>query len=264
MKKGGQKIHRIFSIFLSLLYFGVVSWMFYDIMHRETVVSHNANVLVMGTNATFKPFEYKEGDKVVGFDVELASEIAKEMGAELKIEDMSFDGLLPALESGQIDLAVAGMSVTEERAKNALFSDSYYVASQQIIVKEESLIRNRYELVGKKIGVQLGTTGDQMAQQINGAKVIQFPTAPSVLQELVSGRVDAAILDNAPAAQYVASFSNLKILSSPLSRESYAIAMKKGNQKLQEAVNSTITKMKEDGRMQKLLMKHFGTAEGQI
>ena len=257
MKKGGQKIHKIFSIFLSLLYFGVVSWMFYDIMHRETVVSHNANVLVMGTNATFKPFEYKEGDKVVGFDAELASEIAKEMGAELKIEDMSFDGLLPALESGQIDLAVAGMSVTEERAKNALFSDSYYVASQQIIVKEESPIR-------KKIGVQLGTTGDQMAQQINGAKVIQFPTAPSVLQELVSGRVDAAILDNAPAAQYVASFSNLKILSSPLSREPYAIAMKKGNQKLQEAVNSTITKMKEDGRMQKLLMKHFGTAEGQI
>ena len=254
MKKGGQKIHKIISIFLSLLYFGVVSWMFYDIMHRETVVSHNANVLVMGTNATFKPFEYKEGDKVVGFDVELASEI----------EDMSFDGLLPALESGQIDLAVAGMSVTEERAKNALFSDSYYVASQQIIVKEESLIRNRYELVGKKIGVQLGTTGDQMAQQINGAKVIQFPTAPSVLQELVSGRVDAAILDNAPAAQYVASFSNLKILSSPLSREPYAIAMKKGNQKLQEAVNNTITKMKEDGRMQKLLMKHFGTAEGQI
>lgn len=264
MKKGGQKIHKIFSIFLSLLYFGVVSWMFYDIMHRETVVSHNANVLVMGTNATFKPFEYKEGDKVVGFDVELASEIAKEMGVELKIEDMSFDGLLPALESGQIDLAVAGMSVTEERAKNVLFSDSYYVASQQIIVKEESLIRNRYELVGKKIGVQLGTTGDQMAQQINGAKVIQFPTAPSVLQELVSGRVDAAILDNAPAAQYVASFSNLKILSSPLSREPYAIAMKKGNQKLQEAVNNTITKMKEDGRMQKLLMKHFGTAEGQI
>ena len=194
MKKGGQKIHKIFSIFLALIYFGVVSWMFYDIMHRETVVSRNANVLVMGTNATFKPFEYKEGDKVVGFDVELASEIAKEMGAELKIEDMSFDGLLPALESGQIDLAVAGMSVTEERAKNALFSDSYYVASQQIIVKEESPIRNRYELVGKKIGVQLGTTGDQMAQQINGAKVIQFPTAPSVLQELVSGRLDAAIL----------------------------------------------------------------------
>ena len=80
----------------------------------------------------------------------------------------------------------------------------------------------------------------------------------------MSGRVDAAILDNALAAQYVASFSNLKILSSPLSREPYAIAMKKGNQKLQEAVNSTITKMKEDGRMQKLLMKHFGTAEGQI
>lgn len=264
MKNGRLKFQRTISIFLVLLYLAVVGWMFADIMRRETVVSRSSNVLVMGTNATFKPFEYKDGDKIVGFDVDLASEIAKELGAELKIEDMSFDGLLPALESGQIDLAVAGMSVTEDRAKNALFSDSYYVASQQIIVKNESPIKNRYELTNKTIGVQLGTTGDQMAQQIKGAKVVQFPTAPSVLQELVTGRIDAAILDNAPAAQYVASFSSLKILNSPLSREPYAIAMKKGNQQLLESVNNVITKMKEDGRMHKLLMKHFGTTEGQL
>ena len=88
-------------------------WMFFDILKRETVVSHDASVLVMGTNATFKPFEYKESGQVVGFDVDLAREIAKELGAELKIEDMSFDGLLPALEGGRIDIAVAGMSVTE-------------------------------------------------------------------------------------------------------------------------------------------------------
>ena len=118
-------------------------WMFFDILKRETVISHDASVLVMGTNATFKPFEYKEGGQVVGFDVDLAREIAKELGAELKIEDMSFDGLLPALEGGRIDIAVAGMSVTEERAKNALFSEPYYQATQRIIVPEDSKIFNK-------------------------------------------------------------------------------------------------------------------------
>lgn len=264
MKSKPSRLKKILSLCLVVCYLFAILWMFTDIMRRETVVSKNSHVLVMGTNATFKPFEYKDGDKVIGFDVELAEEIAKNLGAELKIEDMSFDGLLPALESGQIDLAVAGMSVTEDRAKNALFSDPYYIASQQIIVKNESTIRNKYELENKSIGVQLGTTGDQMAQQIRGARVVQFPAAPSVLQELVTGRIDAAILDNAPAAQYVASFSSLKILTTPLSRESYAIAMKKGNQTLLEKVNETISQMKEDGRMKKLLMKHFGTAEGQL
>ena len=101
----------------------------------------NTNVLIMGTNAGFKPFEYKEGENVVGFDVDLAKEIAKELGKELKIEDMAFDGLLPALDSGQIDMAIAGMSVTPERQKNVLFSNSYYSAAQKIIVREGSDIR---------------------------------------------------------------------------------------------------------------------------
>lgn len=264
MKSGGSKTKTILSILLAILYILLNIWMFQDIMRRETVVSKNANVLVMGTNATFKPFEYKDGDKIVGFDVDLAEEIAKSMNAELKIEDMSFDGLLPALESGQIDLAIAGMSVTEDRSKNAFFSDSYYVASQQIVVRIDSNIRNKYELVGKTIGVQLGTTGDIMARQIKDTKVVQFPAVPNVLQELVSGRIDAAILDNAPAAQYVTSFPNLKILDLPLSREPYAIAIKKGNQKLLDQVNQVISEMKEDGRMRKILMKHFGTEKGQL
>ena len=264
MRRKTNLAKRTLVIVLSVFYLLFISWMFWDIMRRETIVSKDSNVLVMGTNATFKPFEYKDGDSVVGFDVDLAQEIAKSLGADLKIEDMSFDGLLPALESGQIDLAVAGMSVTEDRAKNALFSESYYIASQQIIVKNDSSIRNKYELTGKSIGVQLGTTGDQMARGIQGARVVQFPSAPSVLQELVTGRIDAAILDNAPAAQYVASFSNLKVLSTPLSRESYAIALKKDNHQLLEKVNHVISQMKEDGRMQKILMKHFGTTEGQL
>ena len=98
-------------------------------MQREGGFGRSVDVLVMGTNAGFKPFEYKQGDEIVGFDVDLAREIARSMNKELKIEDMSFDGLLPALDSGQVDIVVAGMSVTPDRAKNALFSDSYYVAA---------------------------------------------------------------------------------------------------------------------------------------
>lgn len=233
-------------------------WMFFDILKRETVVSHDASVLVMGTNATFKPFEYKEGGQVVGFDVDLAREIAKDLGAELKIEDMSFDGLLPALEGGRIDLAVAGMSVTEERAKNALFSEPYYQATQRIVVPEDSKIFNKSGLIGKKIGVQLGTTGDILASEIKGAKVIQFPAAPNVLQELASGRVDAVILDDAPANQYIVAFPGLKILGFAIGNESYAIAMKKSNHSLKEKVDQTINRMKEDGRMDALLRKYFG------
>ena len=233
-------------------------WMFFDILKRETVVSHDASVLVMGTNATFKPVEYKEGGQVVGFDVDLAREIAKDLGAELKIEDMSFDGLLPALEGGRIDIAVAGMSVTEERAKNALFSEPYYQATQRIVVPENSKIFNKSGLISKKIGVQLGTTGDILASEIKGAKVIQFPAAPNVLQELASGRVDAVILDDAPANQYIVAFPGLKILGSAIGNESYAIAMKKSNTTLKENINQSINRMKEDGRMDALLKKYFG------
>ena len=259
MHKPKRSIARIIKNLIILA--GCVAaffWMFFDILKRETVVSHNALVLVMGTNATFKPFEYKESGQVVGFDVDLAREIAKELGAELKIEDMSFDGLLPALEGGRIDLAVAGMSVTAEREKNALFSEPYYQATQRIIVPEDSKIFNKSGLIGKKIGVQLGTTGDILASEIADAKVVQFPAAPNVLQELASGRVDAVILDDAPATQYITAFTGLKILSAPIGNESYAIAMKKSNHTLKEKVDQTINRMKEDGRMDAMLKKYFG------
>lgn len=244
-------------------FLAMISWMLYDILQRDSSISNDTDVLVMGTNATFKPFEYKDGGQVVGFDVELAQAIAKDMGKELKIEDMSFDGLLPALESGQIDMAVAGMSVTSEREKNALFSDPYYQASQRIIVPKNSKIANKYQLEHKKIAVQLGTTGDQAASKIKGAQVVQFPAAPNALQELAAGKVDAAVIDDAPAKQYVSGFPSLKIINTPLSSENYAIAFKKGNTELSEHANKTIANMKADGRYQALLQKYFGAAKEQ-
>ena len=107
------------------LFVALIGFMAFDILQREGGFGKSNDVLVMGTNAGFKPFEYKQGNEIVGFDVDLAKEIARSVNKELKIEDMAFDGLLPALESGQIDMAVAGMSVTPERAKNALFSEPY-------------------------------------------------------------------------------------------------------------------------------------------
>ena len=209
------------------LFAGMICFMLGDILQHDGVIGSKTDVLVMGTK-------------------------------ELKIEDMSFDGLLPALDSGQIDMVAAGMTVTPDRAKNALFSEPYYSASQRIIVKKGSPIRNKHQLSGRKIGVQLGTTGDTLASKISGASVTQFQTAPSVLQELSAGKIEAVILDDAPAKRYGAGFSNLEILPGALSDESYAIAIKKDNKDLLEKVNKEITKMKQDGRYDKLIRKYFG------
>jgi len=206
------------------LFAGMICLMLGDILHRDGVIGSKTDVLVMGTNAGFKPFEYID----------------------------------PALDSGQIDMVAAGMTVTPEREKNALFSDPYYSASQRIIVKKGSPIRNKYQLPGRKIGVQLGTTGDTLASKIAGASVTQFQTAPSVLQELSSGKIEAVILDDAPAKQYSAGFSDLEILPGALSDENYAIAIKKDNKNLLEKVNKEIAKMKKDGRYEKLIRKYFG------
>lgn len=235
----------------------VVGWMFIDIMSRENVVGSRADVLVMGTNAGFKPFEYIENSEIVGFDVELAREIAKSMGKELKIEDMAFDGLLPALDSGQVDMVVAGMSVTPERAKNALFSSPYYSASQRIIVRRDGDIKNKYQLSGRRIGVQLGTTGDTLVSKMSGVSMSQFQTAPSALQELNARKVDAVVLDNAPAEQYSKGFADLMVLAEPLSKEDYAIAIKKDNENLLIKVNQAIAQMKADGRYDALVKKYF-------
>ena len=246
-----------------LLFGLMIGWMLFDILARDGVVGERADVLVMGTNAGFKPFEYREGDQVVGFDVDLARQIAQAMGKELRVEDMSFDGLLTALDSGQVDMVVAGMSATPERAKNALFSEAYYTAEQRLVVKKGSPIRNRYQLEGRRVGVQLGTTGDTLVGNLRGVKKSQFPTAPGVLQELQAGGVEVAVLDDAPAAQYVAGFADLEVLPGALSSEQYVIAIKNGNQSLLETVNRVLAEMKRDGRYLQLVRQYFGEAAAQ-
>ena len=144
--------------------------------HTSSSGSGLEKTLIMGTDPGFKPFEYKNGQNVVGFDVDLVREIAKDTNRSLQIEEISFDGLLPALQAGRIDLIAAGMTVTPERAKNAAFSTTYYSAAQKVVVpKTGSTVESVDDLKGKRIGVQLGTTGDTLAHKITGASVVQLP-----------------------------------------------------------------------------------------
>lgn len=217
-------------------------------------------VIVMGTNAEFPPFEYREGDEVLGFDVEIAKKVAEKLGMELQIEDMMFDGLIPALQAGKIDFIAAGMSVTEERKQNVDFSNGYYEASQVIIVtKDNDTIKGPEDLKNKKIGVQLGTTGDTEAQNIEGAEVVQFNAGFAAIMDLQNGKVDAVILDSEPAKNFASQNNQIKILDVELTKEEYAIAVKKGNTELVNAINAVLEELKTS-EYDRLVQKYF-TAE---
>jgi len=246
-----------FGIAVFVLVTGLMLW---DVMRVEYAGNRGGSFkeeLVMGTEPGFKPFEYLEGDEVVGFDVDLAREIAKDMGRELRVEQMAFDGLLVALQTGRVDIVAAGMTVTPEREKNAAFSTSYYTSAQKIVIRKGDDIRTAEDLKGKRLGVQLGTTGDELARKIEGARVSQFPAVSSLMQELNSRRIDAVIIDNEPAQRYSSQYDNLEVVARSLSSENYAIAIRKDNLELQKQVNQSIKDMKADGRYDSLIKKYF-------
>lgn len=255
-----QKFTKLKALFFILLLILVTTFMLWDVNNFQiNNISSSDEVLTIGTDPGFKPFEYKEGSKIVGFDIDLARNIAIDQGKTLKIEEMAFDGLLIALNSGRIDMVIAGMSSTPDRAKNVDFSTPYYYASQVIIVPNNSEISDESGLIGKKIGVQLGTTGDELARKILQASTVQFPQVANIMQELNSGRIDAAILDNGPASQYLPNNPNLKILPKELSKEQYVIAVRKGNSELLLKINQSLDAMRKDGRYDSLIKKYFST-----
>ena len=215
-------------------------------------------VLVMGTNAEFPPFEYKENNEIVGFDIEIAKIIAEELGMELKIEDMVFDGLLPALQSGKVDFVIAGMTVDEERKKNVDFSESYFNASQVVIVKKEgSAVKSKDDLSGKKVGVQIGTTGDAyLTENHPDVEVVRFQKGADAIMELKNGKCDAVVIDANPAKVFVEKNSDLTLLEEQLTEEEYAIAVKKGSE-LKAQIDEILQKIKSDGRYDEIYAKYF-------
>ncbi len=227
-----------------------------------------AGKLHMSTNAAFPPYEMTtDAGGFEGIDVEVAEAIAKKLGLELVVDDMSFDAALTAVQTGQSDIAMAGITVNPVRQEVMDFSDSYATGVQVIIVKEDSPIATVDDLASAEmIGTQKATTGYIYCSDTpeNGGygedHVTAFDTGALAVMALVNGQVDAVVIDNEPAKSFVAENEGLKILDTEFAVEDYAIGLAKGNTALLEAVNAAMAELKADGTFQGIVDKYI-TAE---
>ncbi len=217
--------------------------------------------LKVGTNAAFPPFEFVGDDgQPDGFDMALIKAIGEKIGMDVQINDMEFDSLVSSI-GGKIDVAIAGMTVTEERQKTVDFSDSYYEAVQAVIVPKGAAFASAADLENKKIGVQLGTTGEFIADEIEGAEVSAYNKAVDAVNDLNNGRVDCVIVDKNPAEVFGAQFSDkvdvLPGTTFDFEPEFYAIALPKGNTELADKINTALKELKEDGTYDSLVKKYI-------
>lgn len=233
---------------------------------EEKTTTSEEGILRMGTNATFPPYEfYDDADQVVGIDADIAAAIAEKLGLELEITDMDFDSLIAALSADQVDIVLAGMTVTPERAQQVEFSDTYATGIQVVIVPEDSDIQSIDDMEGKLIGVQQGTTGDIYCSSDPedggfGEEAVQrFTNGPLAVEALKNGQVDCVVIDNEPAKNYVAANEGLKILDTEFANEDYAAAIKKGNTELLDQVNAALAELKEDGTLDEIISKYISS-----
>lgn len=215
-------------------------------------------VLKMVTNAEFPPYEYYEGDKIVGIDADVAALIADKLGMELEIIDVAFDSIIPGVQSGKYDMGMAGLTVDEDRLTKVNFSSSYAKGVQSVIVKEGGSISSLDDIEGKKIGVQTTTTGDIYASDDYGDEaVVKYDNGAAAVQALIAGKVDCVIIDNEPAKSYVAANEGLKILDTKYAEEDYAICFAKENTELQEKVDTALKELIEDGKVAEVVAKYI-------
>ena len=226
------------------------------------VTTVNAGKLTMSTNAAFPPYEMTtDSGDLEGIDIEVAGAIAEKLGLELQVDDMDFDAALLATQSGKSDMVMAGVTVTDERQKVMDFSDTYAEGIQSIIVPEDSDIASADDLTGKAIGTQRGTTGYIYCTDDFGEdNVIAYDDGLTAVQALNNGQVDAVVIDNAPAQEFVAANPGLKILDTAYAQEDYAIGVAKGNTQLLDAINGALEELQADGTLQAIVDKYI-TAE---
>ena len=227
----------------------------------EEAATSEKPVLTMATNAAFPPYEYTEGDKIVGIDAEIAALIADKLGMTLKIEDMEFESIITSVQNGKVDMAMAGLTVNEERKKAVSFTTSYATGKQVIIVAEGSEIASAEDLEGKTIGVQLSTTGDFYITwdlvDTNKAKIERYNKGADAVQALAQGKIDAVVIDNEPAKVFVEQNKGLKILETEYALEDYAIAVGKDNTELLNNIDSVLQELIDSGEVQKILDKYI-------
>jgi len=222
-----------------------------------------AKVLKVGSEASFAPFEFQaEGSKEYeGFDMDLIKAIGKQMGYEVQIQNMGFDGLIPGLDSGTVDVAISAMTITEERSKKINFSKPYYKSGLTIVVKKDNdTIKTFADLEGKKIAVQLGTTGADQAKKVKNSQIREFNSAPEAFLELKAGGVDAVVNDKPVNDYYIAKAGgkDAKEIGEPLTAEEYGIGTAKKNTELAGKIDKALDELKKNGEYDKIYLKWFG------
>lgn len=214
--------------------------------------------LIMGTNAAFPPYEYYEGDQIIGIDAEVGALIAEKLDMDFEIMDMDFNGIISAVQNGVVDIGMAGMTVREDRLEHVNFSTTYAKGVQVVIVKEGSDIATLDDLSGKKIGVQEATTGDAYASEDYGEEnVKRYQNGAAAVAALQSGIVDAVIIDNEPAKAFVEANEGLTILETAYADEDYAIAVAKENTELLEKINTALAELTADGSIDAIVNKYI-------
>lgn len=215
--------------------------------------------LHMATNAAFPPYEMVADDGTFeGIDVDIAGKIAEKLGLELVVDDMDFGSIITSVQTGKEDIALAGLTVTDERKQNVDFTDSYATGVQVVIVPEDSDIKTIDDLQGKLIGCQESTTGYTYCTDDYGEDMVTaFPSGANAVQALLTGKIDAVVIDKQPAEAYVAQNEGLKILDTEYVAENYAIGVSKDNTALRDAVNNALKELIDDGTVQAILDQYI-------
>ncbi len=220
----------------------------------------DSETLHIGTNAVFPPFEFlggTDGNEITGIDIDLIHAILGD--SEYEFVNMEFDGLISGIKSGKIDVAASAMTITEARQKSVDFTDPYYEATQAVLVPIETTdIQTKEDLNDKMVAVSIGTTGHSVANDLLDESAIRaFNSGFEAVQELNSGRVDAVIIDNQPAKEYLKKNPNLKVLDLNFDVEYYGLAVDKGNDALLEKLNARIRELKESGELSEIIQKYI-------
>lgn len=216
----------------------------------------NDNDLVMVTEAGFPPYEFYENGKVVGVDIEIANEIAKELNKNLVIKDIAFDSIINELKAGKADFAAAGMSITEDRLKEVDFTIEYIVSEQVVVVRNDSQINNIDDIKEKTISVQLGTVADQyVTKNYKEAKVNRLKKFLVAAEDVKNNKSDCIVMDKLPALELVKKNPELKILDGTLFEDKYGMAVKKGNKELLDQINKVLERLISEGKIEEYTVK---------
>lgn len=216
----------------------------------------NDNELIMVTEAGFAPYEYYENGEIVGVDIDVAKEIAKEMGKNLVIKDVAFDSIINEVKTGKADFGAAGISYTDERAKQVDFSINYSVSNQVVVVKKNSSINNVNDISDKKIAVQLGSVADSYVSEEFDTEVVREKKYLAAIEDLKNNKVDVVVMDELPAKEMVKNNNNIKILSGNLMSDSYGIIVKKGNKELLDTINKVLDRLVNDDSIDYYVINH--------